>query len=69
MTTISIDKCRDRISALLAKPGMNMVLLAERAGVHRNTIAGHDKPDWNPTVETYNKIATALDRLEKALTP
>lgn len=50
-----------RIAAVLKRPGFNKVMLAEVAGVHRNTLEGYDSPDWNPS-------AVSLDKLMKAVT-
>lgn len=61
-----IDKYRTRILALLERPGMNKVLLADRAGVHRNTLNGIEQATWNPTLHTLEAIMSAVERLEKA---
>lgn len=57
---------RTRIRALLDRPGMNKVLLADRAGVHRNTLNDIENEDWNPTAKTLEAILKAVERLEKA---
>ena len=56
---------RPRIVAVLAQPGMNKVLLANQAGVHRNTLNGVERSDWNPTGHTLDAIMGAVERLEK----
>lgn len=61
-----LEKYRTRINALLARPGMNKVLLADRAGVHRNTLNGIEQANWNPTTATLDAIMAAVERLEKA---
>lgn len=61
-----LEQCRRRINALLAQPGMNKVLLANKAGVHRNTLNGVEKADWNPASQTLDSIMGAVERLEKA---
>ncbi len=60
------EKARTRIRSLLARPGMNKVLLADRAGVHRNTLNGIDQANWNPTTATLEAVMAAVERLEKA---
>lgn len=45
---------------------MNKVLLADRAGVHRNTLNGIDDANWNPSGQTLEAIMAAVERLEKA---
>lgn len=66
MVPTMLDKARSRINALLDRPGMNKVLLADRAGVHRNTLNGIEQANWNPTASTLEAIMSAVERLEKA---
>lgn len=56
----------ERIGAILDRPGMNKVVLAEAAGVHRNTLDGFELPSWNPQRQTFDKIMAAVARLERA---
>lgn len=56
----------ERITAILSRPGMNKVLLAEAADVHRTTLDGYDEPSWNPQKQTLDKIMAAVRRLERA---
>lgn len=51
---------------LLGRPHMTKAMLAERAGVHRNTLNGVENGAWNPRVKTLEKIMGAVERLEKA---
>lgn len=55
----------DRIGAILSWRGMNKTLLAFIAGVHRNTIDGYDRPEWNPTKQTLERIERAVGRFER----
>lgn len=66
MVPTMLDQARSRILSLLDRPGMNKVLLADRAGVHRNTLNGIEQANWNPTASTLEAILAAVDRLEKA---
>lgn len=61
-----IETSRRRILALLERPGMNKVLLADRAGVHRNTLNDVSQANWNPSSQTLDAIMAAVDRLERA---
>jgi DNA-binding XRE family transcriptional regulator len=61
-----LEKARRRILALLDQPGMNKVLLANKAGVHRNTLNDIEKASWNPAAQTLDAILGAVERLEKA---
>ena len=54
-----------RIAALLKRPGATKAFLADAAGIHRNILDRYDTPDWNPTKRTLDKIAAALDSLER----
>lgn len=56
----------ERIAAILSRPGMNKVLLAELARVHRNTLEGCELESWNPQKRTFDKIMAAVRRLERA---
>lgn len=60
-----IDQATARIAALLRRPGMTKVLLADSAKVHPNTLRGLG-PDWNPKAQTLERIMDAVARLEKA---
>lgn len=57
----------ERIAAFLSRPGMTKLLLAQAAGVHRNTLEGFDRPEWNPHQQTIDKILAAVNRLERAI--
>lgn len=61
-----LEKSRARIMDLLGRPHMTKAMLAERAGVHRNTLNGVENGAWNPRVKTLEKIMGAVERLEKA---
>lgn len=61
-----LEKSRTRILALLDRPHMTKALIAERAGVHRNTLNGVENGHWNPRAKTLEAIMGAVERLEKA---
>lgn len=60
-----IEKARARIKAQLDRPGMTKVLLADRAGVHRNTLNGYEDEGWNPNAQTLEAIMRVVEKLEK----
>ena len=60
------EQDRSRILAFLRKPGMNKVLLANKAGVHRNTLQGVEGAAWNPRSNTLDQIMDAIKRIERA---
>jgi len=50
--------------------GLSQAELARRAGVSQPMIAKMEHPDYNPTIETLEKVAAALGaRLEVSLAP
>lgn len=59
-----VEEARTRILTLLAQPGMNKVLLADKAGVHRNTLKSVDDEGWNPKARTLESIMRAVEKLE-----
>lgn len=63
--TLDLTPHRERIKALLKAPGMNRIILADRAQVHRNTLNGVDSEEWNPKVQTFFKIMRAVEQLER----
>jgi DNA-binding XRE family transcriptional regulator len=60
-----IEPHRREILELLRQPGMNKTLLADQAGVHRNTLNSIESAAWNPTSDTLGKIMDAAKRLRK----
>lgn len=40
--------------------------LAKKAGLHRNTLYGCERPGWNPTLDTLNKLAPHLPSYPQA---
>ena len=54
----------ERIRAALRKKGVTAVDLAHKAGLHRNTLSGVDRGDWNPTAATLKAIEPHLIAIE-----
>jgi len=52
---IMLSKLREKIAQ-----GESLSSIAKSAGLHRNSLYGYDKPDWNPTADTIRKIEAAL---------
>ena len=42
----------ERVRAALRQKGVTAVALAGKAGLHRNTLYGVEREDWNPTAAT-----------------
>jgi DNA-binding XRE family transcriptional regulator len=48
------------------KQGETPAGLAKKAGLHRNTLYGCDTERWNPTLDTLNRLAPHLPKIEAA---
>lgn len=54
----------ERIRAALRQPGVTPAGLAKKAGLHRNTLYGAEKPDWNPTADILRKLEPHIEAIE-----
>lgn len=54
----------ERIRAALRKKGVTAVALAYKAGLHRNTLSGVDREDWNPTATTLKALEPHIIAIE-----
>lgn len=59
------DEIAKRIAALLALPGMNKTLLTYLAGINRNALESYDSAEWNPTIQTLDRLMKVVEALEK----
>lgn len=50
----------ERLRGALKTPGFTKAELAKRAGIHRNTLLGCERDDWNPTADTLKAIEPHL---------
>ena len=55
----------ERVRAALRKDGVTAGGLAKKAGLHRNTLYGADKPDWNPTADVLKKLEPHIIAIEQ----
>lgn len=53
--------CVARIAACLARPGVSAVTIAGLAGVHPNTLRDYESGEWNPKIETLERIMRVVD--------
>ena len=53
-----------RLRAALKQPGFTRRKLADDAGIHRNTLLGCDRDDWNPKASTLIAIEPHLPPLD-----
>lgn len=54
----------ERIRSALRKKGVTAVDLAYRAGLHRNTLSGLERDDWNPTAATLKALEPHIAAIE-----
>ena len=54
----------ERVRQALKKPGVTPAGLARSARLHRNTLYGADKEDWNPTAEILTKLEPQILAIE-----
>lgn len=53
-----------RVRAALKQDGVTPAGLARKAGLHRNTLYGADKDDWNPTADVLTKLEPHVVAIE-----
>lgn len=53
-----------RLREALQSPGFTKASLAEKAGIHRNTLQGCESEDWNPKWATLQAIEPFLPKVE-----
>lgn len=54
----------ERIRAALRQKGVTAVGLAYRAELHRNTLSGIERDDWNPTAATLRALEPYILQIE-----
>lgn len=55
----------ERIRAALKRDGVTPGGLARKAGLHRNTLYGVDRDDWNPTAAVLMALEPQIDLIER----
>lgn len=53
-----------RVRAALKQDGVTPAGLARKAGLHRNTLYGADRDDWNPTADVLTKLEPFVEAIE-----
>lgn len=61
--------CQDRLRGCLARPGFSAVTVAGLAGVHPNTLRDFESAEWNPKVETLDRIMRVVDGIDALAQP
>lgn len=55
----------DRVRAALKRDGVTAAGLAKRAGLHRNTLYGAERGDWNPTAAILTALEPHVEAIER----
>lgn len=55
----------DRVRAALRQDGVTAAGLAKKAGLHRNTLYGADRTDWNPTAAVLTALEPHVEAIER----
>lgn len=55
----------ERIRAALRRDGVTPAGLAKKAGLHRNTLYGADRGDWNPTAAILTALEPHIEAIER----
>lgn len=55
----------ERVRTALKREGVTAAGLAKKAGLHRNTLYGAERPDWNPTADVLKKLEPQVEAIER----
>lgn len=55
----------ERVRAALKQKGVTARGVAHKAGLHRNTLSGIDREDWNPTADVLRKLEPLIEIIER----
>lgn len=55
----------ERVRAALKQPGVTAAGLAKKAGLHRNTLYGAERDDWNPTAAILTALEPHVEAIER----
>lgn len=61
MTQSTKAECRARIRACLDLDGVSAVTIATLARVHPNTLRDFESEEWNPKIDTLERIMRVVD--------
>lgn len=59
-----VSKLITRVRRFVSKRGHSKYSLALRAGLTQNALRDCDKPKWNPSAGTLDKLARTMDAIE-----
>jgi ribosome-binding protein aMBF1 (putative translation factor) len=55
----------ERVRAALKQKGVTARGLAQKAGLHRNTLCNIDREDWNPTAHVLKQLEPHIELIER----
>lgn len=55
----------ERARSALKQQGVTARGVAQKAGLHRNTLCNIDRTDWNPTAEVLKKLEPHIEAIER----
>lgn len=55
----------ERVRAAVKQKGVTARGLAQKAGLHRNTLCNIDREDWNPTADVLRKLEPHIEAIEQ----
>jgi ribosome-binding protein aMBF1 (putative translation factor) len=55
----------ERVRAALQQNGVTPAGLAKKASLHRNTLYGAERPDWNPTAAILTALEPHIEAIER----
>lgn len=55
----------ERVRAALKQHGVTARGVAQRAGLHRNTLCNIDRADWNPTASVLKALEPHIEAIER----
>ena len=64
-----ISEIKAHIRRFAHQPGWSKSRLAIESGLHANALRSLDDPDWSPRLDTLEKVADTVRRLEAPTTP
>lgn len=54
-----------RVQAAIKRDGVTAAGLAKKAGLHRNTLYGAEKDEWNPTAHVLKALEPHIEAIER----
>lgn len=65
MISAAIEQSKARIRDAVKRPGITKTMLAERAGIHVNTLVGLGEDSWSCSIKTLEALDAAVADIER----